>query len=161
MKHARTRYRESARPKAFDGILRLIDTLGHTVFSEHFIGGQKAYRQEQLAFVHQTLKRRRFPGIRPPKRLDNALPPEIVPISVPLKSRQFLSLDRLLRITEHGRLPTKHALSATVERLLKADELARRLNCGKSTIYRLAQTGKIPAIGIGDTGVRFDLASRA
>jgi excisionase family DNA binding protein len=47
--------------------------------------------------------------------------------------------------------------SNSVVQLLKAGELARRLNCGKSTIYRLAQTGKIPAIGIGETGVRFDL----
>ena len=43
-----------------------------------------------------------------------------------------------------------------VDRLLKAEDIARRLNCGKSTIYRLAKTGKIPAIGIGETGVRFD-----
>jgi excisionase family DNA binding protein len=47
--------------------------------------------------------------------------------------------------------------ASTVDRLLKAGELARKLNCGKSTVYRLAQTGKIPAIAIGETGVRFDL----
>jgi len=44
-----------------------------------------------------------------------------------------------------------------VDRLLKAEDLARHLNCGKSTIYRLAQDGRIPVISIGDTGVRFDL----
>ncbi len=47
---------------------------------------------------------------------------------------------------------------ASLQRLLKAEELAHHLNCGKSTVYRLAQTGRIPVIVIGDTGVRFDLA---
>jgi excisionase family DNA binding protein len=46
---------------------------------------------------------------------------------------------------------------STIDTLLKAGELARRLNCGKSTVYRLAQEGRIPAIGIGQTGVRFSL----
>jgi excisionase family DNA binding protein len=41
--------------------------------------------------------------------------------------------------------------------LLRAAALARRLDCGKSTIYKLAATGKIPVVRIG-TGVRFDLA---
>ena len=49
--------------------------------------------------------------------------------------------------------------AATTARLLKAEELARILNCGKSTVYRLAQAGKIPSISIGEkeTGVRFEL----
>lgn len=42
--------------------------------------------------------------------------------------------------------------------LSKADELARHLNCGKSTVYKLAKTGKIPYVALG-TGVRFDLDS--
>ena len=45
------------------------------------------------------------------------------------------------------------------ERFLKAEEVANRLSCAKSTIYRLAQTGRIPSISIGRTGVRFDLAA--
>ncbi|CAI4032326.1 hypothetical protein DNFV4_02756 [Nitrospira tepida] len=43
--------------------------------------------------------------------------------------------------------------------ILKADELARLLRCGKSTIYKLAKTGRIPCLGIGDIGVRFDRAA--
>ena len=44
----------------------------------------------------------------------------------------------------------------TQDTLLRAADLARRLNCGKSTIYKLAKTGKIPVVRIGMTGVRFD-----
>lgn len=40
--------------------------------------------------------------------------------------------------------------------LSKADELAQHLNCGKSTVYKLAKTGKIPYVALG-TGVRFDI----
>lgn len=47
--------------------------------------------------------------------------------------------------------------TTTAERFLKAEEVAHRLSCAKSTIYRLAQTGRIPSISIGRTGVRFDL----
>jgi excisionase family DNA binding protein len=47
--------------------------------------------------------------------------------------------------------------TTTADRYLKAEEVANRLNCAKSTIYRLAQTGRIPAISIGRTGVRFDM----
>lgn len=43
--------------------------------------------------------------------------------------------------------------------ILKADELAKRLRCGKSTIYLLAKSGKIPTYGLGKSGVRFDFAS--
>jgi len=39
--------------------------------------------------------------------------------------------------------------------LLKAEPLARILNCGVSTVYFLARTGKIPTISIGRAGVRF------
>lgn len=46
--------------------------------------------------------------------------------------------------------------TATPCKFLKAEEVAERLSCAKSTIYRLAQIGKIPSIGIGATGVRFD-----
>ena len=42
------------------------------------------------------------------------------------------------------------------EPLLRADELAHLLRCGKSTIYQLAKRGRIPCIGIGAIGVRFD-----
>jgi excisionase family DNA binding protein len=45
------------------------------------------------------------------------------------------------------------------EQFLRADEIARRLACGKSTIYTLAKAGKIPCIGLGKTGVRFDYAA--
>lgn len=45
---------------------------------------------------------------------------------------------------------------ATQETLLRAADVARRLNCGKSTIYKLAKIGKIPVVRIGMTGVRFD-----
>ena len=45
----------------------------------------------------------------------------------------------------------------SIKQLARADELARRLNCGKSTIYSLVKAGKIPCIGIGKTGVRFDI----
>jgi excisionase family DNA binding protein len=44
----------------------------------------------------------------------------------------------------------------TLEKLDKAADIARRLNCGKSTIYNLAKAGKIPTVRIGKTGVRFD-----
>ena len=39
--------------------------------------------------------------------------------------------------------------------LLKAKPLAKILNCGVSTVYFLARTGKIPTISIGRAGVRF------
>ncbi|MEO7862064.1 MAG: helix-turn-helix domain-containing protein [Nitrospirales bacterium] len=42
--------------------------------------------------------------------------------------------------------------------LSKADDVALQLNCGKSTVYKLAKDGKIPYVSIG-TGVRFDLDS--
>lgn len=45
---------------------------------------------------------------------------------------------------------------STAETLDKAAGIARRLNCGKSTIYKLAKAGKIPTVRIGKTGVRFD-----
>ena len=44
----------------------------------------------------------------------------------------------------------------TTQTLDKADGIAKRLNCGKSTIYKLAREGKIPTVRIGKTGVRFD-----
>lgn len=44
----------------------------------------------------------------------------------------------------------------TTETLDKAAGIAKRLNCGKSTIYKLAKAGKIPTVRIGKTGVRFD-----
>lgn len=46
--------------------------------------------------------------------------------------------------------------TSTTSKFLKAEEVAARLSCAKSTIYRLAQTGKIPSITIGVSGVRFD-----
>ena len=52
-----------------------------------------------------------------------------------------------------------HKTDDNLDRLLKTEELARWLNCGKSTVYRMAQSGRIPVIAIGDTGVRFDLAA--
>ena len=45
---------------------------------------------------------------------------------------------------------------STTESLDTAAEIARRLRCGKSTIYKLAKSGNIPTIRIGKTGVRFD-----
>lgn len=45
----------------------------------------------------------------------------------------------------------------TQETLLRASDLARRLSCGKSTIYKLAKEGQIPVVRIGMTGVRFDI----
>jgi excisionase family DNA binding protein len=42
------------------------------------------------------------------------------------------------------------------QQLLRADELAQLLRCGKSTVYSLAKKGRIPSIAIGDYGVRFD-----
>lgn len=47
----------------------------------------------------------------------------------------------------------------TQETLLRASDLARRLSCGKSTVYKLAKEGQIPTVKIGRTGVRFDLGS--
>lgn len=43
--------------------------------------------------------------------------------------------------------------------LIRAAQLAHHLNCGKSTVYKLAETGQIPIVKIGRTGVRFDLSS--
>lgn len=40
--------------------------------------------------------------------------------------------------------------------IIKADELARLLRCGKSTIYKLTKTGRIPCFCIGEVGVRYD-----
>ena len=48
--------------------------------------------------------------------------------------------------------PSEHASSI---QLLKAAPLAKILNCGVSTVYFLARTGKIPTISIGRAGVRF------
>jgi len=45
----------------------------------------------------------------------------------------------------------------STRKILKAKPLARILDCGVSTVYALAKAGKIPCLGIGDTGVRFDL----
>jgi len=49
--------------------------------------------------------------------------------------------------------------SVSPQKLIKADELARRLACGKSTVYMLAKAGKIPSIAIGQTAVRFDFSA--
>jgi excisionase family DNA binding protein len=38
-----------------------------------------------------------------------------------------------------------------------AEEVARVLKCGKSTVYALAKNGRIPYLSIGDRGIRFDL----
>lgn len=43
--------------------------------------------------------------------------------------------------------------------LILASDLARYLKCGKSTVYKMAQEGKIPTVSIGSRGVRFDLAA--
>ncbi|MDC8450820.1 MAG: excisionase family DNA-binding protein [Nitrospira sp.] len=37
-----------------------------------------------------------------------------------------------------------------------AEEVARGLKIGKSTVYMLAKTGQIPSLVIGKKGVRFD-----
>lgn len=42
------------------------------------------------------------------------------------------------------------------ERLDKAEDLAKFLNIGRSSIYLLAKQGKIPCVRFGVTGVRFD-----
>lgn len=44
----------------------------------------------------------------------------------------------------------------SIDRLDKAEDLARFLNVGKSSVYLLAKQGKIPFIPIGVSGVRFD-----
>jgi len=44
-------------------------------------------------------------------------------------------------------------------KLLKADELAERLRCSKSGIYKLAASGRIPHVRLGEAvggAVRFD-----
>jgi excisionase family DNA binding protein len=43
---------------------------------------------------------------------------------------------------------------------ITAEELARRLDCAKSTVYAMAKSGAIPcvAVGVNKTGVRFDYA---
>lgn len=47
-------------------------------------------------------------------------------------------------------------MKTSEETLDKASGIARRLNCAKSTIYKLAKQGRIPVVRIGKTGVRFD-----
>lgn len=47
-------------------------------------------------------------------------------------------------------------MKTTEETLVKASCIARRFNCAKSTIYKLAKQGQIPVVRIGKTGVRFD-----
>jgi excisionase family DNA binding protein len=41
--------------------------------------------------------------------------------------------------------------------LVTAGMVADRLSCGKSTVYGMAKSGKIPSIVLGKQGVRFDL----
>lgn len=48
-------------------------------------------------------------------------------------------------------------MQTSEETLHKAAGIARRLNCAKSTIYKLAKEGLIPVVRIGKTGVRFDI----
>ena len=48
-------------------------------------------------------------------------------------------------------------MDTSEDTLLKATDLARRLNVAKSTIYMLAKGGQIPVVRIGKTGVRFDI----
>lgn len=45
------------------------------------------------------------------------------------------------------------------DNLLRANELAKLLGCGKSTVYQLAKLGKIPSYSIGKLGVRFNLTA--
>lgn len=45
-----------------------------------------------------------------------------------------------------------------MEKLLKASELAEKLNLNVETIYRLAKAGKIPHVTVGRSK-RFDLAA--
>ena len=51
----------------------------------------------------------------------------------------------------------REELMQSTKQLARAEELAQRLRCGKSTVYSLAKAGKIPCIGIGKKGVRFDI----
>jgi excisionase family DNA binding protein len=44
--------------------------------------------------------------------------------------------------------PTKYYLTA--------EQIAERLQCGKSTVYALAKAGRIPSLGLGKKGRRFD-----
>ena len=46
---------------------------------------------------------------------------------------------------------------STTKALERASGIAMRLNCAKSTIYKLAKAGEIPTVRIGKTGVRFDI----
>lgn len=41
-------------------------------------------------------------------------------------------------------------------KILTAEETARGLKIGKSTLYGMVKAGKVPCLGIGKTGVRFD-----
>jgi excisionase family DNA binding protein len=48
-----------------------------------------------------------------------------------------------------------HVVEQT-ERLDRAEDLAKFLNIGRSSVYLLAKQGRIPCIRFGVTGVRFD-----
>ena len=43
--------------------------------------------------------------------------------------------------------------------IVTAEELAAFLKCGKSTVYWLAKTGRIPCLSLGVRGVRFNLST--
>jgi excisionase family DNA binding protein len=42
------------------------------------------------------------------------------------------------------------------DKLLTAEELARRLNVGQDKVRGLARTGHIPSVQVGKHGLRFD-----
>lgn len=46
-----------------------------------------------------------------------------------------------------------------VAQLKKAPEMARRLSCSRSLLYRMAKNGIIPVVRVGSLGVRFDEAA--
>jgi excisionase family DNA binding protein len=46
----------------------------------------------------------------------------------------------------------------SIKQLARADELAQRLSCGKSTVYQLTKAGKIPFVAIGLDGLERLLA---
>jgi excisionase family DNA binding protein len=47
-------------------------------------------------------------------------------------------------------------VTEAAEQLDTAEDLARFLNIGKSSVYLLAKQGKIPCVRFGVTGVRFE-----
>jgi hypothetical protein len=70
MTRANDQYPKEQRGRSISSRVRLVGLVGNIIFPEHYKGGKKAYRENQIAFVQEVL---RHADIPPLKRLDNHL----------------------------------------------------------------------------------------